>query len=325
LIDHASVIGRVADVLNRRDLNGFEETVTDDYVEDYPQSGELIRGPRNARLVRENYPGREAGDVPVDVRTASIAASRPRWIRTPLFTLVQVEGSGKTGVATFRSLYPDGSWWWVVNIYELRGDRISRARMFFAPAFEPPDWRAPYREPLGTSPEAARMVRASASADGTETSLSPAEHRAIFERMADALNRASFDELDDMFTEDVVEVYPQSGEVIRGLAHFRATFKNYPGGLAEANIDVDTAHVETTDARWLGAPALALVDVDASGDVGTVTFRTRYPDHSIWWNVILYQLEDRRISHLTIFFAPGFEAPEWRRPYVERVGTDTER
>jgi hypothetical protein len=65
---------------------------------------------------------------------------------TPMYTVVAVEGSGDRGVGTFRTRYPDGSYWWVITIYELVDGRIAKARAFFAPEFEAPDWRAPFRD-----------------------------------------------------------------------------------------------------------------------------------------------------------------------------------
>ena len=41
----------------RRDLDAFAELFHDDYVEEYPQSRERIRGKQNTRAVNENYPG----------------------------------------------------------------------------------------------------------------------------------------------------------------------------------------------------------------------------------------------------------------------------
>ena len=45
------------EAFERRDLDAFAELFHDDYVEEYPQSGERIRGKQNARAVNENYPG----------------------------------------------------------------------------------------------------------------------------------------------------------------------------------------------------------------------------------------------------------------------------
>ena len=65
---------------------------------------------------------------------------------TPMYTVIAVQGSGSRGTGVIRIRYPDGSRWWAVNLYEIRDGRIGRQRVFFAPEFEAPDWRAPFRE-----------------------------------------------------------------------------------------------------------------------------------------------------------------------------------
>ena len=146
--DFRAVFERVADVMNRRDWDGFSRVFTEDYVEEYPQSGEVIRGLRNAIDVRRNYPGGLA-EQGVDVASVRVAGS-DTWVMTPRFTLVRAEGSDNIGTVMWRVRYPDGSIWWLVALYELRGDMVERATMFFAPVFDPPEWRAPYRQESAT-------------------------------------------------------------------------------------------------------------------------------------------------------------------------------
>ena len=60
---------------------------------------------------------------------------------------------------TLKTRYPDGTWWWVVVIYELRGDRIACASIFFAPEFPPAEWRAEFVERIETKPRAEPRYR----------------------------------------------------------------------------------------------------------------------------------------------------------------------
>jgi hypothetical protein len=144
--DHRAIFERLADLMNRQAWDAFGTVFTDDYVEEYPQSGEIIRGLSNAVAVRRNYPG---GFNPgVDVSAARMPASEPHWAVTSMFTVVRLEGSEDTATVIFKARYPDGSTWWLTTVYELRGDKIARATILFAPTFDPPDWREPYREPL---------------------------------------------------------------------------------------------------------------------------------------------------------------------------------
>jgi hypothetical protein len=145
LNDHRALFERIADLMNRRDWEAFDALFTDDYVEEYPQSGEVIRGRQNALAVRQNYPGGVVGGG-VDTSTAIVPSGAPSWGVSPRFTLIRIEGTPEVATAIFKSRYPDGSTWWLTTVYELRGGKIARATMLFAPEFDPPDWRKPYRE-----------------------------------------------------------------------------------------------------------------------------------------------------------------------------------
>ncbi|TMC74690.1 MAG: nuclear transport factor 2 family protein [Chloroflexi bacterium] len=146
----------------------------------------------------------------------------------------------------------------------------------------------------------------------------PIDHRAIQMRILGALNAHNYDEWETFVTEDYTEEYPQSGEVIRGRKNVRAVLENYPGGLAKLSLDVSMARMAATEARWVKTPTFTMVRVEGSGNVGTAAFKARYPDETVWWVINLYELRGDLVAKNTAFFAPLFEAPEWRKPYAER-------
>jgi ketosteroid isomerase-like protein len=143
-IDHRALIERFADIMSRNEWDALSGVFTSDAVLEFPQSGEVFRGIRNIRGQYENYPG---GLEEGRIAAASVFAEEPAYALTPTYTLIAVDGTGKRGTATFRTQYPDGSKWWAVTHFETDGDRISHSRVFFAPEFEGPEWRAPFREP----------------------------------------------------------------------------------------------------------------------------------------------------------------------------------
>ena len=51
--EHESFNTRMAKAMNDRDFQAYEALLTDDYVGEYPQSGEVIHGPKNARAIIE--------------------------------------------------------------------------------------------------------------------------------------------------------------------------------------------------------------------------------------------------------------------------------
>lgn len=131
----------MAEAVSDHNWNLLADVFHDDATLEYPQSGEVFRGLANIRSQFSNYPGMNPGTS----RLAEVIGD-DAYALTPSYTLIKVEESGTRGTAVIRIRYPDESWWWAINLYELRGDRIIRSRAFFAPDFPAPDWRATYRE-----------------------------------------------------------------------------------------------------------------------------------------------------------------------------------
>jgi hypothetical protein len=141
-IDHRQLFQRFQEVIDQQLWDRLPELFQADAVIEYPQSGERFRGLANIRGQFENYPDLGPGSSELEDVIGGTT-----YVLTPSYTVVGVEGSGDRGIAMLRVHYPDGSLWWVLNLYELRDGRIGRARAFFAPEFEAPDWRRPFQEP----------------------------------------------------------------------------------------------------------------------------------------------------------------------------------
>ena len=140
-IDHQRLLRGFGRVLDTQDWDLLADYLAEDAVVEYPQSGERFTGLANIRGQFENYP-----DLEPDNSEVMEVIGGATYALTPNYTVVAVEGSGARGIAIVRVRYPDGSLWWALNLYELRDGKIARSRTFFAPEFEPPDWRAPYRD-----------------------------------------------------------------------------------------------------------------------------------------------------------------------------------
>ena len=153
----------------------------------------------------------------------------------------------------------------------------------------------------------------------------PTAHEVFNTRFVKAMNERNYDEYEALLTDDYVGEYPQSGEVIRGAKNARAIVEQYPGGLPEDNIDTRSTRIAATDARWVRTPTFTFVRAEGTGNVGVSAVRARYPDGSAWWVVNFYELRDGRLARSTTFFAPAFEAPDWRKPFVEQREAPAER
>ncbi len=140
--------GRYMDAANRRDYDAVSEFLTDDYVEEYPQSGERVRGFANVRAILDNYPGGGVQPGNLYMATARLVGTEERWVMTPTFAVLRVTGTADNYTAVVRARYPDDTDWYIISIIELRDMKIRKSTIFFAPVFEAPAWRAQWVEQM---------------------------------------------------------------------------------------------------------------------------------------------------------------------------------
>lgn len=135
------VVERYLRAINEHDMATVHELTHPDFEDFYPQSGELTRSVANMEAIFVNYPGALEG-----LGQERVIGGEDRFVHSPLFTIIRVEGSEETFTGIQRARYPDGSLWYVIVLVELRDELIYRTQTFFAPAFEPPAWRAAWVE-----------------------------------------------------------------------------------------------------------------------------------------------------------------------------------
>lgn len=118
-----------------------------DWLTEWPQTGERVRGDANERAIMEHWPqGMPTGG---DLR---IVGSEDRWVMTPAYTFVQIVGSGDSWWFDGTASYPDGSTWYLIGLCELRDQKLFRETWYFAPPLPAPEWRARWIESMEASP-----------------------------------------------------------------------------------------------------------------------------------------------------------------------------
>jgi hypothetical protein len=100
---------------------------TDDFVEEWPQSGERLTKEASTRLA-ESY-GEMSGT-------------------SPKFTYKRMLGGGDVFVVEGTVDYGDGIPVSYVGIGELRDGKVSKMTEYFANPFPAPEWRAPFVEKM---------------------------------------------------------------------------------------------------------------------------------------------------------------------------------
>jgi hypothetical protein len=93
-----------------------------DAVLEFPQSGERFVGVENFREWRSNYPA------------------------STTFEFQEVRGRDDLWIAEVSVSYDEGPPNLGVSILELRGDRIARESIYVTEGWEPPEWRARWRQ-----------------------------------------------------------------------------------------------------------------------------------------------------------------------------------
>ncbi len=138
------VVERYVQAIIDQDLEAQDRLRHPDFVAEWPQSRERVRGRANLRAIVEHYPGGlQAGQV--DVK--AIHGSEDRWIATPVGTIVRITGSGDVYTGLYTAVYPgDSRVWHCVAIAELRDGKIIKETGIFGVEFDAPAWRTEWVE-----------------------------------------------------------------------------------------------------------------------------------------------------------------------------------
>ena len=126
--------------------------------------------------------------------------------------------------------------------------------------------------------------------------MNEAKNRATIEAWVAALNARDLHALHNVFAEDVVMEWPQSGERIRGEKNRQEIYSRFP------------SLPKVTPRRTTG-----------SGDVWVVEASLDYGDGDPYQAVFVFQMRDGKIASETAYWSKPFPAPEWRAPWIERI------
>jgi hypothetical protein len=134
-----SIFERWTRAMSELDFEALRELIHPDYIGDWPQSGERVRGFEALRAILENYPGGTI--VPIQEGSGRLMHAEEAWLMSPGYTVIPLAGGGAIS-STHRTRYPDESVWYVVSFMTLKDGRVWRATTFFAPHYPAPEWRA---------------------------------------------------------------------------------------------------------------------------------------------------------------------------------------
>lgn len=121
--DSGQIAEAVWKALEAGDWDTAGRHMHDDYVQEWPQSGERIVGRDNALAINRNFPG----GLPAMKFRRTIAA-------------------GDLAVLEVELTYADGSHYLGVSVLEFRAGKIAKETDYFGQPFPAPEWRAQWVE-----------------------------------------------------------------------------------------------------------------------------------------------------------------------------------
>lgn len=137
------------------------------------------------------------------------------------------------------------------------------------------------------------IVRGNAGLGGGRTGEQ--ENRRVVERLIECINDRQIEVMDELFHDDALMEWPQSGERVRGAENRRAIYGSFP--------QLPTI----TPRRLLSAGDLVIAE--AMLDYGGPRYAT----------VFVFEMRDGKIERETAYWSEPFEAPDWRAQWVEEM------
>jgi len=107
--------------------------------------------------------------------------------------------------------------------------------------------------------------------------------------------------------------WPQSGERVTTSEAMRSIAETFPDGGWRS---VERRLTGSEDS-FVVTPTGQVVDIAGAGDAWTAEWMSVYPDGSEWFVIDIIALKDGKVIRETSYWAQAFEAPAWRRQWVE--------
>lgn len=275
--DSLALVRGLLDAETQRDAGGVLARLASDFSEEYPQSGERIRGAANALAAAQADPS------------------------PPILESARLTRCGEALVLVEARARWAGQRPWIVALYELRDALVGRRTTYLAALFAAPGWRARWVEPTPADQSA------SGAEPGTEVD------RSVVERYAQALAANDLESLGRMRHADWVADLPQSGERFRGHAAVVAVDRDYPGGLPSGA----EQHLGGAEDRWALSPSYVPLRIDGRGVHWVSESELTYATGERVRSVALLTFRDRRAIAERWYYCAALEPPAWRRPWTE--------
>ena len=118
----------------------------------------------------------------------------------------------------------------------------------------------------------------------------------VIERLIKCINEKKVEVMDELFHDDAVMDWPQSGERIVGAANRRAIYGAFPA-----------------------LPTITPRRMVSEGDLVVAEASLDYGGPSPYKAVFIFEFRDGKIAKETAYWSEPFRAPDWRSQWVEKA------
>jgi ketosteroid isomerase-like protein len=125
--------------------------------------------------------------------------------------------------------------------------------------------------------------------------MGEADNVRAVERLVAGLNAKDVEVMNEVFVDDSVLSWPQSGEIIRGSENRQGVYRAFP------------SLPTITPYRTVSSGDLVISEAEL--DYGTEVYQV----------IFIFECRDGRIVRETAYWTKPFPAPEWRAKWVERA------
>ncbi len=122
------------------------------------------------------------------------------------------------------------------------------------------------------------------------------ENEKVVERLIGCINDRNVAVMDELFHEDAVMEWPQSGERIVGGDNRRAIYGAFPG-----------------------LPTITPRRMVTAGEVVVAEATLDYGGDSVYKCVFVFEFRDGKIAKETAYWSQPFDPPGWRAGWVEKM------
>jgi ketosteroid isomerase-like protein len=124
------------------------------------------------------------------------------------------------------------------------------------------------------------------------------ENRKVVDRLIACINDQDIKIMDELFHDDAVMDWPQSGEKIVGAENRRGVYNAFPS-----------------------LPKITPRRMVSSGDLVVAEASLDYGPPVVYKTVFVFEFRDGKIAKETAYWSEPFDAPSWRANWVEKSET----